>query len=200
VKHNPNAKSEFPSMPTYNEIDDLATTFVAKVWARYRPAASDEFPHALYDNDAIIRANGLPFDYEKSDLYDEAVILACVLLEPAEGVMPRWVPRTNKLSFDADDDIETLAKIFAHKAIAGYEPVPHYITKEVRPNSNMFESEELVANILDSADFTSEVIFQHVFDATYTIVDEWNESNGGLWWPKTEPEPLENDLFAEDLP
>jgi hypothetical protein len=185
-------------MPTYDEIDDLATTFVAKVHARYRPATYDEAPHALDDSDAIIRANGLPFGYEKSDLYDEAVISACVMLEPAEGVMLSWVPRTNKLSIDANDDIETLAKIFAHKAIAGYEPVPYHITKEVRPNSNMFESGELVANILDSDDFTSEVIFQRVFDATCAIVDEWNASNGGLWWPKTEPDLLENDLFAED--
>ena len=81
-------------MPTDNEINDLATTFAAKVQARYRPATPDEAPHALDDFDAIVRANDLPFDYEKSDLYDEAVILACVMLEPAEGVMPRWVPRT----------------------------------------------------------------------------------------------------------
>jgi hypothetical protein len=97
VKHNPNAKSEFSSMPTYNEIHDLATTFVAKVQACYRPATSDEAPHALDDSDAIMRANGLPFDYDKSDLYDDAVSLACVMLEPAEGVMPRWVPRTDPL-------------------------------------------------------------------------------------------------------
>jgi uncharacterized protein YacL (UPF0231 family) len=185
-------------MPTDDEINDLATTFVAKVQARYRWATCDESSHALEDDDAIVRANDLPFDYEKSDLYDEAVSQACVLLEPAEGVMPRWVPRTNKLSFDADDDIETLANIFAHKAIAGYEPVPYQIVKEA-PNNNVFESsEELVANILDSDAFTSEVIFQRVFDATCAIVDEWNESNGGLWWPKTEPEPPENDLFAEN--
>ena len=84
-------------MPTDNEIHDLATTFVAKVQVRYRPATSDEAPHALDDFDAIVRANDLPFDYEKSDLYDEAVILACVMLEPTEGVMPCWVPRTGKL-------------------------------------------------------------------------------------------------------
>jgi hypothetical protein len=79
------------------EINDLATTFAAKVQARYRPATPDEAPHALDDFDAIVRANDLPFDYEKSDLYDEAVILARVMLEPTEGVMPCWVPRTGKL-------------------------------------------------------------------------------------------------------
>jgi hypothetical protein len=185
-------------MPTDDEINDLATTFVAKVQARYRPATSDETPHALDDGDAIVRANDLPFDYAKSDLYDEAAIQACVLLEPAEGVMPRYVPRADALSADAEDDIETLAEILARAAIAGYEPVPYSITKEVEANSNMSESGELVADILDSDAFTSEVIFQRVFDATCAIVDEWNESNGGLWWPKTEPEPPENDLFAEN--
>jgi hypothetical protein len=89
-------------MPTDNEISDLATTFVAKVQARYRPATSDEYPHALDDDDAIVRANDLPFDYEKSDLYDEAVSLACCLLEPAEGVVLRWVPRTDEPLFPAD--------------------------------------------------------------------------------------------------
>ena len=181
------------------EIHRLAEILVNRVQARYRwaDATSGEERYALDDDDAIVRANDLPLDYDKSDLYDEAVALACCLLEPAEGVMPRYVPRTNKLSFDADDDIETLAKIFAHKAIAGYEPVPYSIVKEA-PNilSDTMLSEELVADILDSDDFTSEVIFQRVFDETYAIVDEWNASNGGLWWPKTEPEPPEN-VFAE---
>ena len=89
-------------MPTYDEINDLATAFVAKVQARYRPATSDEILHALDDFDAIVRANDLPFDYEKSDLYDGAVILACVMLEPAEGVMLRWVPRTDEPLLAAD--------------------------------------------------------------------------------------------------
>jgi hypothetical protein len=112
--------------------------------------------------------------------------------------MPRWVPRTKALSLDDEDDIETLAKIIARKAIEGYVPVPYYIVKEIERNSDMLESEELVANILDSDTFTSEVIFQHVFDAVRTIIDEWDESNGGLWWPKIEPEPLEGDLSAND--
>ena len=89
-------------MDDADEIQRLADIIRPQAQARYRPATSDEYPHALDDEDAIVRANDLPFDYEKSNLYDEAVSLACCLLEPAEGVMLRWVPRTDEPLFPAD--------------------------------------------------------------------------------------------------
>jgi hypothetical protein len=162
------------------EIERQANLLVDAIHARYRVASRDE-PHALDDDEVIARVSDTPVD-------DDVYMRACCLLEPTEGVVPRWVPRTRKLSLDAEDDIETLAKIIAHKAIKGYTPVPYYIFKEVEQNNSMFESEELVADILDSDDFTSEVIFDRVFNAACTIIDEWNESNGGLWWD-IEPEP-----------
>ena len=65
------------------EIQRLAEILVNRVQARYRwaDATSGEERYALDDDDAIVRANDLPLDYDKSDLYDEAVALACCLLE-----------------------------------------------------------------------------------------------------------------------
>jgi hypothetical protein len=183
-------------MPSYRTLKILATIYADAVRDRYRSATPDEAPYALTDEEAVVRANDLPFDRE---LDAAATTLACIMLEPTEGVESRWVPRTDALSLDAEDDIETMAEIFARKAIRGYEPVPYQIVKEIGRNSSMLESGELAYDTLDSGDFTSEEVFQRVFDETYAIIEEWNESNGGLWWRETEPEP-EPELLLDDNP
>jgi hypothetical protein len=92
----------------------------------------------------------------------------------------------------AEDDIETLAEITARKAIEGYEPVPHYIVKEVGRNSSMLESWELVGAVI-----TADAIHEQVFDGACELLDAWN-ADGSLWWPKAEPEPPFDDPPRED--
>jgi hypothetical protein len=179
-------------MTNYREIKILATILTAKVQARYRPATADEEPYALDDREAIIRVNDLlPF----SELPDAAIILARIALEPEEGVASRWVPRADALNPDAEDDIETLAEIIARKAVAGYEPVPYYVVKELGRSGGMLESVELVDAVITPDEFTSDAVGQQVCDQACERLDEWNDDGTGLWW-QTEPE----ELPLDDLP
>jgi hypothetical protein len=184
----------------YREIKILATAFAARVRDRYRPATPDEEQYALDDREAVVRANTLPFDRE---LDDAAITLACLLLEPVEGVASRWVPRADTLSLDAnaEDDIETLAGIIAHAATTGYEPVPYAIATEFEIASGISSnSRELVADSINSAEFTTTALYELVFDRACTLLDRWN-GEAGLWWTVEEPElPFDRELDAANPP
>jgi hypothetical protein len=177
-------------MSTYRQIKVLAITLVGEIWSRYKPAAPDEEPHALTSEEAIARVNTLAFCADRT-LHEAAETLAATNLEGTKGMATRWVPRAAALSLDAEDDIETLAEIIAHKAIQGYEPTPYQIVKEVGENSNMLESAELVDAYVDSDAFLSDAIYQRVFDSACALLDEWN-NNAGLWWPEEPGLPLDD--------
>jgi hypothetical protein len=82
-----------------------------------------------------------------------------------------------------DYDIDDLAEAIARKAIEGYEPVPHRIVKELGRNTNMRDSLDLVGDVTDR-----DTLFLHIVEAACERIDEWNEANGGLWWPTTKPD------------
>jgi hypothetical protein len=161
-------------MSSYRLIRILANQFVAQVQARYRPATPDEVPFALSTDDAVGRIDR-PRDAETIP----ATVLAAITLDE---VSEHWVPRTDALSADAKDDIETLAEIIARKAIVGYEPVPYAIATEFEIASGISSnSRELVADSIKSAEFTATAVYELVFDRACALLDSWN-GEAGLWW------------------
>jgi hypothetical protein len=159
----------------YREIKILATAFAARVRDRYRPATPDEEQYALDDREAVVRANTLPFDRE---LDAAAITLACIMLEPEEGVESRWVPRTDALSLDVDakDDIETLAEIIARKAIINHEPVPYEFLEKVGEGGEWWDpSFGLIDAVLAPEVPVPEAIYAMVFRPRCRIAQrmEW---------------------------
>ena len=98
-------------------------------------------------------------------------------------------------------DIDEQAEIIAREAVAGYEPVPYRILKEIGTLNNMCESAELVEDTMGDSDaFASDEIYQQVFDHACALLDTWHDGGGEtLWWPETEPESMLPD-DADDPP
>ena len=162
-------------MMTRDTIEICAKFLADNVTAHFRRAEVGEKP-ALNSLDVLALAN------EFND--SAAMTLAATMLETS-----RWVPRSNMLNVDDEDDLdEILAKIIARKAIRGYEPIPYGIVKEC--NGNWLDSGDLVSDVMPKSFATDEQMFVRVLE----LVEEFNESNGGYWWTETEPEPFDAEL------
>jgi hypothetical protein len=163
---------------TYVEVQNLATGYVAEVHKRYRIADTDEAPYALDTLEAIARANKL--NGTRSELQVGGVAWAHLELD---GTGSGWVPRPEMLGVDDKDDINVLAEITAYRVTRDFEPISHL--KEYGPLDDMFESGELVGNVVIADDSP---VADAICARTRELIDQLHGSTGGLWQPKLEPE------------
>jgi hypothetical protein len=173
-------------MSRYREIKILATAFATKARARYRLATPDE-EDVLSDEEAIVRANTLPFDRE---LDAAAITLACIELEPTEGAASRWIPRIDALDPNNKEDVELLATITARKAIINHEPVPYEFLEKIGEGGEWWDTSfDLIDAVLAPEVPVPEATYAMVFDRAVELLNAWSGDANGFWWRTTEPEP-----------
>jgi uncharacterized protein (DUF2267 family) len=73
------------------EIQRLARALVDRVHAAYRWAHADDPPNRVLDDDEVLERVANASDYATPEQYDDVIMGACILLEPKEGFMPRWI-------------------------------------------------------------------------------------------------------------
>jgi hypothetical protein len=76
------------------EVQRLAQAIVDKVHAAFWPTTPEErATGGALDDDIVIACVSDPANYSTLELYDDVVSMACVLLEPSEGVTLTWIPK-----------------------------------------------------------------------------------------------------------
>jgi hypothetical protein len=78
-------------MDADTEIQRLAHILVDRVHAAYRWANRNDPSERVLADDEVLERVADPRDYATPEQFDDVILSACILLEPEEGVMPRWI-------------------------------------------------------------------------------------------------------------
>jgi hypothetical protein len=95
------------------------------------------------------------------------------------------------MNVDVEFYIEEQAEIIARKATDGFQQATQ--RSDGHWAGKTFEPEELVAVVAELANYPT-ALREEIARAACDIIDDW----GGPWVTIDEPNPLENDLFADD--